>query len=87
MRDKIRLPADVELSTNFIALKDGATGGENVEFTIESVPAGKFNKITKIVIKMAELGEVITITPKERRPNYNNVRPLPNPVVKAEGEQ
>lgn len=79
MRDKIRLPADVELSTAFIALKDGASGGSDVEFTIESVPTGRFDKITKIIIKMKGLGEVITITPKERRPQ-------PTPAVSKIGE-
>lgn len=67
MRDKIRLPADVEFSTSFLALNDGEGSGPagGVEFTIESVPNGRFNKVTKVVIKIAGV-DAIVITPKER---------------------
>lgn len=67
MRDKIRLPADVEFSIKFLNAKNHVAEGQ-AEFLIESVPSGKFEKITKLTITLPGLGEVIVITPKERRP-------------------
>ena len=66
MRNSIRLPADVELDTTFINTTDKAIEG-TAQFAIESVPSGKFNKVTKITITLPVFGEVITITPKERK--------------------
>lgn len=68
MRDKIRLPADVELSTKFINLPDGHTDEGVAEIFIDSEPNGAFKKVTRITIKLPTLGEVITIVPKERKP-------------------
>ncbi len=65
MRDK--MPADVELSTAFISLKDVELDGACV-LTIESVPNGKFNRVTKITIALPNMSEAIVIVPKERKP-------------------
>lgn len=67
MRDKIRLPADVELSTKFTAGADALPEGD-VSIEVLTVPNGKFNKITKIAIHFSGMQDAIVITPKERKP-------------------
>lgn len=68
MRTTIKLPADVEFAVALLNATDGLTCEGAATFSIESVPQGKFNKVTKVVITLPSLGEVITIVPKERKP-------------------
>lgn len=84
MRDKIRLPADVEFSTKF--LNGGVEGEENGQFrvTIDSEPAGKFNKVKRVLVELVvgeQVTEVLNIVPKER--TKPQLPPKPTAFVKA----
>lgn len=66
MRDKIRLPVDVELSTKLVALESCTIEGP-VTIKIETEKGAKFNKVLKISISLRENENAIVIVPKSRQ--------------------
>lgn len=83
MRDKIRLPADVEFLTKFINEDTELPADAAFKVTIETQPNGRFNKVTKVTVELTGVGEVIVITPKEHRTvrQYQQVTPFVPAVV------
>jgi hypothetical protein len=67
-RSSIRLPADVELSTKLINLNEGTTDltNERCYLTVETQPAGKFNKVIKVIVSIPSLGECVVVVPRGR---------------------
>lgn len=83
MREKIRIPCDVELLTKF--LKAGSidlTGTAKIVVDCEN--NGKFNKVTKLSITLPDFGEIVVIHPKDRSGNGRQAtsgRPSNSPVI------
>lgn len=67
MRETIRLPADVTFLTKFLNEETELPPDAAFKVTIDTVPNGKFQKVTKVTVELTGVGEVITIVPKEHR--------------------